>query len=99
METRRLELQATFESFVPNVYFDPPENMKLTYPAIVYRRRTIDIRHASDASYMQSPNYEVTVIDPDPRGGIAAEVAKLPMCAHNRFFKSDNLNHDVFIIY
>lgn len=99
METRRLELQAIFESITPNVYFDPPENLKMKWPAIVYRRRTIDIRHASDASYILSPSYEVTVIDPDPRGLIAAEVVKLPMCAHNRFFKSDNLNHDVFIIY
>lgn len=99
METRRLELQATFESIVPKVYFDPPETIKLIYPAIVYRRRTIDTLFASDAYYIQSPSYEVTVIDPDPRGFIAAEVAKLPMCAHNRFFKSDNLNHDIFIIY
>lgn len=99
METRRLKLQSDFEAIVPNVYFDPPENMMLTYPAIVYKRRTIDIRHASDGNYIQSPSYEVTVIDPDPRGFIAAEVAKLPMCAHNRFFKSENLNHDVFIIY
>lgn len=82
-----------------NVYFQPPESIKLKYPAIVYKRENIDNNHADDSVYKQSLSYQVTVIDDDPDNEIATAVSKLPMCRFNRHFTSDNLNHDVFILY
>lgn len=82
-----------------NVYFQPPESLKLQYPAIVYSRSRIDNTHANDSVYMQSRAYEVIVIDEDPDSTIVDDISKLPMCHHNRHYKADNLNHDAFTIY
>lgn len=82
-----------------NVYFQPPESLKLHYPAIVYSRSSINNTHANDSVYIQSRAYELVVIDEDPDSTIVDDVSKLPMCSHNRNYKVDNLNHDAFTIY
>ena len=82
-----------------NVYFQPPDSVKMAYPAIVYSRNNISNKFANDSVYKQSLGYTVTVIDEDPDSEIVAKVSKLPMCSFDRHFTSDNLNHDVFTIY
>lgn len=82
-----------------NVYFQPPEGQKMKYPAIVYSRDDIESDHANNTPYRRSPSYQVTVIDSDPDSEIVDRVSNLPMCSFERHFTSDNLNHDVFIIY
>lgn len=97
----RLELQTLFEELqgTGNVYFQPPTGFKMEYPAIVYTRKTWDERFADNSAYIRSSCYEVTVIDPDPDGELALKVKELPHCRHDRNFKADNLNHDVFTLY
>lgn len=97
----RLELQTMLESVLGsrNVYFQPPENVRMNYPAIVYSRNRIDNNHANDGVYKQSLSYSVTVIDKNPDSEIVTKVSQLPMCRFDRHFKADNLNHDVFTIY
>ena len=82
-----------------NVYFQPPESIKMKYPAIVYSRDDIDNSFANDSVYMQSLAYSVTVIDSDPDSKIVDKVSKLPRCQYDRHYKTDNLNHDIFTIY
>lgn len=82
-----------------NVYFQPPESIKMQYPAIVYSRDDIDNNFANNSVYMQSLAYSVTVIDSDPDSEVVDRVSKLPRCQYDRHYKSDNLNHDVFTIY
>ena len=82
-----------------NVYFQPPESIKMQYPAIVYSRDDIDNSFANDSVYMQSLAYSVTVIDSDPDSEIVAKVSRLPRCQYDRHYKADNLNHDMFTIY
>lgn len=82
-----------------HVYFQPPESVKIKYPAIIYSRNDIDNRFANNDVYKQTYNYQVTVIDRDPDSEIVDKVSKLPTCRFNRHFVSDNLNHDVFILY
>lgn len=82
-----------------HVYFQPPESVKIKYPAIVYSRNDIGNRFANNDVYKQSRNYQVTVIDRNPDSEIVDKVSKLPTCRFNRHFVSDNLNHDVFILY
>lgn len=97
----RLELQAMFEELLGsrNVYFQPPETLKLSYPAIVYSREPIENRYANNSVYMQSVRYSVTVIDKNPDSELPFKISQLPMCRQDRRFKSDNLNHDVFTLY
>lgn len=82
-----------------HVYFQPPTNLKMQYPAIVYSRDRIENQHADDIVYKQDTAYQITVIDKDPDSGIVYKVSQLPMCRHDRHFTSDNLNHDVFTLY
>ena len=81
-----------------NVYFQPPENIKMKYPAIVYTRSDIKNTYADNEVYKQDNVYQITVIDANPDSDIVKKISKLPMCRYNRNFKSDNLNHDVFVI-
>lgn len=82
-----------------NVYFQPPESVKMTYPAIRYSRDDIDDIYADDLSYVQSPTYQIIVIDPNPDSEIPMKIKQLPMCTYDRHYAADNLNHDVFTIY
>jgi hypothetical protein len=81
-----------------NVYFQPPESKKLNYPAIVYNRQNRDVTPADNMAYIGEWVYQVVVIDKNPDSLIVERVADLPLTRYVRSFKSDNLNHDVFLI-
>lgn len=82
-----------------NVYFQPPENVKLSYPCIVYSRKDVGTRFANDKPYNHQVVYSITVIDKDPDSEIPWKIAALPMSSFDRHYKSDNLNHDVYNLY
>lgn len=97
----RVDLQNVLEELLGsrNVYYQPPESLKMNYPAIVYTRKTIDNSYANNSVYKQNYAYEITVIDKNPDSEIVNKISKLPTCRFDRHFKSDNLNHDVFTLY
>lgn len=99
---RRLELQALLESLVPSpgkVYFQPPSNVTMIYPCIVYERNFAKVHYAANGPYNRVKRYTVTVIDRDPDSAIPDLVAALPMSSFSRHFASENLNHDAFDLY
>ena len=49
-----------------NVYYSPPESVKLKYPAIVYSRSNIENTFADDSVYKQAHLYSITIIDANP---------------------------------
>ena len=95
----RLDLSQIFHELCPNVYFQPPESVKLKYPCIIYERRTGDTSFADDKPYRFNWCYTITVIDPDPDSELPEKVAMLPLCKVDRCFTSDNLNHTSFVMY
>lgn len=97
----RLKLQSELETILGsrNVYFQPPESIRMIYPAIVYSRIRIDNRHANDFVYKQDDAYEVIVIDRNPDSEIVRKISRLPKCRFDRHYKADNLNHDAFTLY
>lgn len=82
-----------------NVYYQPPESLKMSYPAIVYSRSDIQNTFANNEVYNQTHHYSITVIDANPDSTIVELVSKLPKCNFNRHFTSNNLNHDNFTLY
>jgi hypothetical protein len=96
---QRLELHQLLEAFTENVYFQPPTNISMKYPCIVYSRDYAYTEFADDIPYCHKLRYQVTVIDRDPDSAIPSKVASMPMSLFNRFFTADNLNHDVFSVY
>ena len=96
---QRLQLHDILKSFTDNVYFQPPENITLEYPCIIYQRDYAETKFADDIPYNHTLRYVVTVIDRDPDSDIPGKVASMPMCLYNRFFTADNLNHDVYRVF
>ena len=82
-----------------NVYFQPPETVKMSYPAIVYSLSDIRNTFANDTVYGQKKSYDVTVIDKNPDSDIVVKVSVLPLCRFGRHYKSENLNHYTFTIF
>ena len=82
-----------------NVYFQPPESVKLAYPAIVYELSNINNRYANDGVYIQVDSYTVTFISKSPDSEITKALSKLPTCRFDRGFVSNNLYHKVFTLY
>ena len=81
------------------VYFQPPESIKMNYPAIVYERYDMPNRSANNDIYLQAVKYKVTVIDTDPDSEIVQRMAKFKMSRFNRHYVVNGLNHDTFTIY
>ena len=97
----RLDLQTKFEELLGsrNVYFDPPESLKMQYDAIRYSRSKIENTYASDSVYGQHNRYEVVVIYKNPDCDLPMKISRLPLCSHDRHYVADNLHHDVFTLY
>lgn len=97
----RLKLHEEFCEILgtKNVYFQPPESVKMQYPAIVYSRKNIDTTFANNGAYRLAPSYEAILIDKNPDSEYVEKILLLPKCRYDRHYKSDNLNHDVFTIY
>ena len=81
------------------VYFQPPESIKLTYPCIIYELGDYNSIHADNGKHHINDQYSITLITKQPDETISKEILKLPMCGFNRVFINDGLYHYVFIIY
>ena len=96
----RLQLHQLLKTMgAAEVYFNPPDGLQMKFPAIVYSRDYADYKHAGDKPYHITKRYQVTIIDQNPDSEIPDKVAALPLCLFNRYFKVDNLNHDVYSLY
>ena len=97
----RLDLQHKLEELNENrnVYFQPPSNSQMNYPAIKYEIDRIETKFANDSSYIRNKRYIITVISKNAKPEIIDKLLDLPMCTFDRSYQSDNLNHFVFTIY
>ena len=96
------------------VYFDPPENIQMQFPCIIYTREGADVKHANDRVYMFTRRYTVTYVSFDSSEGVSEYDDKeiedsqtvveriinhFPLCKYDRHFCVDGLSHDVFELY
>lgn len=97
----RLDLQNKLEelSGSRNVYYQPPQNLGMIYPAIIYSKRKPKTEYADDLKYSNSNCYEIIVIDKIPDNPVIEKILELPFSSYDRHYVSDNLNHDVIILY
>ena len=97
----RIDLQTTLQDILgsKNVYYDPPESLKISYPAIIYSKSGLTNKKADDANYRINTIYDITVIDKRPDNPVIKKLLELPYCSYDRHFVSDNLHHDTLTIY
>ena len=97
----RLDLQNKLVEFLGSnhVYYQPPESLKMEYPAIVYSKNNHQITRADDSVYLKRTRYEIIVIDKKPDNKVIDELLNLPYCSYDRHYAFDNINHDVLTLY
>lgn len=97
----RLELQKMLEELLGtrNVYFQPPETLKMQYPCIRYKLSDVLVSHAEDVPYLMDKAYEMIYIDSSPDNEMFEKLASLPKCRFNRHYVADGLNCYVYKIY
>lgn len=83
-----------------NVYFQPPESLKLSYDAIVYKVVDRNDIKADDLQYRNLVGYEVIFISKDPDSEVSDQLmSAFRYIKHNQTFPSGNLHHNVFTLY
>lgn len=82
-----------------NVYYQPPETIKLQYPCIIYERDDIDQKYADNRTYMHRVRYSLTLITRSPDSELVTAILGLPYCSYDRYYAADSLNHDTFTLY
>lgn len=98
----RLKLQEELEEVLgsENVYFQPPETVKLKYDAIIYSMSNIRLDYADDTSYKRHKNYDILVISRNPDNDIAERLLdNFQWIRFDRRYVSDNLYHDALSLY
>ena len=73
----------------------------IDYPCFIVERTTSYQPKADDKTYLFRPGYQVTYInrdEPDPEM-LETMVMHFQNISYDRHFVSDNLHHDVFMIY
>ena len=83
-----------------NVYYQPPESLKMVYPCVRYSLGGIDSKRADDGIYNSRNRYELIVIDQNPDSDIPNKILNhFQMCRFDRKYVSNNLNHYVITLY
>lgn len=97
----RLDLHNKLQELLDSneVYYRPPQSKAMNYPAIRYSKVKPDTKHADDMTYSTMNCYEIIVISVTPDHPVIEELLKLPYCSWDRWYASDNLNHDVLTLY
>lgn len=97
----RLKLQSELEELLEseNVYYQPPESLKINYDAIIYSLSNIQSRYANNSLYSKLDRYDVIVITRRPDPEVIDKLLALEYCSFDRHYVSDNLNHYAFTLY
>ena len=82
-----------------HVYYQPPDNLTMEYPAIRYSLSDIDSKYANNKMYVGMKCYDIVVIDKDEDNPVIEKLLELPYASFNRHYVSDNLNHDIIKLY
>lgn len=106
MKTRRLELDKKLREILQeetgqvNLYFQPPEGFKLTYPCIIYKKDTGDHMFADNSVYQFTQAYQLTFISKNPDNTVVERILKeFKWAKYGRNYQAENINHDVIILY
>lgn len=82
------------------VKYQPPPNIQLTYPCLLYEQSNGNTKFAANMPYVFTKKYTVTIITRDPDTPYVELMAtSFSMCVMDRAYIADNLNHYVFTLY
>lgn len=96
---KRLELHQMLCALLgrkDRVYYQPPSNVSLVYPCIVYSLDRIHTEFGNNMHYYNSHQYTVTYITKKADDLFYEKLAAVPQLTMEQKFISDNLYHYVF---
>lgn len=83
-----------------HVYFQPPANVKIEYPCIVYSRNGMDTKSADNRNYTATRRYQVTYISVEPDSTVPDRIVEtFDKCRYGSDYTTDNLYHSNFDIF
>lgn len=97
----RMDLHNQFKQILGNnnVYFQPPESLKLQYPCIVYSIANYNEIHANNDTYLLYPSYTATLIHNNPDNDVVERLILSRLGKFDRYYSKDNLHHYVFTFF
>lgn len=97
----RLELQHKLEELLDSkhVYYQPPENQLMEYPAIRYSKSDILSQQGNNMKYCKFNCYDIVIIARKPDNPVIEKILELPYSSFDRHYTSDGLNHDIIKLY
>lgn len=101
MKRTRLTLQTKLEDLLgsKHVYYQPPENLKMEYPAIRYSKSDEEDIYANNIKYLSMSVYDLVVIDKKSDNPVIKKLLELPYSEFDRHYVADGLNHDIIRIF
>ena len=99
--TNREEFNACLVELIGNdhVYFQPPENLRIKYPCVIYSLDGLFEPKADNIDYSRRRKYEILYITHDPDDLNIEKISDLPFCSMKRPYVADNLHHYPYTIY
>lgn len=93
----RLKVYDILSEFAENVYYNPPEGVKMQYPCIIYALQAKPDNSADNLPYFMNETYQITYIHRSvEEESVSDRMARTKGFSFDRSFRSDNLYHDVF---
>ena len=101
-EVRRLKLQTLLELLLgsKNVYFQPPESVRISYPCIIYSMNPSYVVKADNQTYIQHYRFHLQHIYKDFGDSLIDKIPKYFMyCSFDNRNIVDSLYHDEYTIF
>ena len=101
-QARRIELHNKLVEILGsrNVYFQPPESIKMSYPCIVYHKSIGRSFNADNMTYIFTDSYDVTIMDKDPDSPLPDKLLKsFQMIRREKPYPADGVYHSPFVLY
>lgn len=94
---RKLETLSGWPS--SRVLYAPPENIRLAYPCIVYKRQQVDLAHADNHPLLRMDKYRVTIISRETDEPVIDTLLMQMTASFVSDFASEGLNHTILDLY
>lgn len=99
-EKKRLKLDRRLRDiFGDHVYFEPPTNIQMVYPCVIYNLEGIQTIHGDNKKYITFYEFSATTIEEEPDSKFLDHMLNIEYCSFIRPYVAENLYHKTFTIY
>lgn len=100
MKDRKIVLEKIKDKITPNVYFTPPDNIQLKFPACVVTREDFEVKKANNNPYFSSMGYKLVYMSREEADDIFIKVSSaFKYSSFRTEYKVNGLYHKVFVVY